>query len=125
MTDYATLARAELPIATGRYATSRYSLLTLHPLTGRRHQIRRHLHHIHHPLIGDTTHGEGRHNRLFRERFGVSRLLLHACLLECRHPADGCRLRIAAPLPKDWVHLLTSTDWDEQAATGAAAASGS
>ncbi len=76
----------------GRQAT--YSLVEVRPETGRRHQIRRHLKHIHHPIIGDTTYGRGPHNRFFREQFGLYRLLLHARSLELIHPHTGQPLRI-------------------------------
>ena len=97
VTRYRRLATVELPIPVGRYATGRYSLVEVQPQTGRTHQIRRHFKHVFHPLIGDTTYGEGRHNRLFRERFGCRRLLLHATSLAFRHPETGRSLRIAAP----------------------------
>lgn len=71
-----------------------YSLVEVQPETGRRHQIRRHLKHIHHPIIGDTTYGRGPHNRFFREQFGIYRLLLHARSLEFIHPHTGQPLRI-------------------------------
>ncbi len=73
---------------------AQYSLVEVEPVTGRRHQIRRHLKHIHHPIIGDTTYGRGAHNRFFRDRFGVYRLLLHARSLELAHPITGDPLRI-------------------------------
>lgn len=72
----------------------RYSLLEIQPQTGRRHQIRRHLKHINHPIIGDTVYGRGPQNRFFRDRFGVHRLLLHARALELEHPHTGAPLRI-------------------------------
>ncbi|MCC5866818.1 MAG: pseudouridylate synthase [Wenzhouxiangella sp.] len=87
-TNYRSLARIELPFAVGRYPSSRYSLVMAQPETGRMHQIRRHFKHIFHPVIGDTTYGEGRHNRLFRQFFGCHRLLLHAQELSFQHPAD-------------------------------------
>lgn len=71
-----------------------YSLVEVVPETGRRHQIRRHLKHIHHPIVGDTMYGRGAHNRFFRERFGVYRLLLHARSLTVPHPATGAPLHI-------------------------------
>jgi tRNA pseudouridine65 synthase len=111
VTRYRTLGRVELPVALGRYPTSRYSLVEVAPLTGRYHQVRRHFHHIFHPLIGDTTHGEGRHNRYFRDAFGVRRLLLHAHRLELRHPQTGERLRIAAPPDTEWRGLLERLGW--------------
>ena len=64
LTRYRRLATVELPVAVDTYATSRYALLHLMPETGRRHQLRRHLKHIAHPIIGDATYGKGRHNRM-------------------------------------------------------------
>jgi tRNA pseudouridine65 synthase len=113
ITDYRRLACTELPVAVGRYPSSRYALLQLNPRTGRFHQIRRHLHHIHHPVIGDTTHGEGRHNRLFRDRFGIRRLLLHAWSVGFEHPLDGRPVTITAPLGQDWLLLLRALDWGD------------
>ncbi len=92
------LARAELPIAVGRYPTARYSLVEATPHTGRRHQLRRHLHHLTHPIIGDTSYGRTEHNRLFRERFSCDRLLLAAVYLALPHPATGERVEVRAPL---------------------------
>jgi tRNA pseudouridine65 synthase len=73
-------------------------------------QIRKHFHHIFHPLIGDTSHGEGRHNRLFRERFSCHRLLLHAHRLTLPHPA-GKQLTIEAPLPAEYLRLIREFNW--------------
>ncbi|MCW9087979.1 MAG: pseudouridine synthase [Gammaproteobacteria bacterium] len=112
ITDYRTLATAELPIPVGRYSTARYSLVEIKPLTGRSRQIRKHFHHIFHPLIGDTSHGEGRHNRLYRERFGVHRLLLHAWKLAFRHPLSGEEMEIIAPLPEAFVRVMGEFGWE-------------
>jgi tRNA pseudouridine65 synthase len=85
-----------------RLATfERYSLVEALPRTGRLHQIRRHFKHISHPVIGDVRYGKGEHNRLFRERFGLHRLALHALELAFDHPKTGERLRIVAPVPED------------------------
>ncbi len=85
-----------------RLATfERYALMEARPLTGRFHQIRRHFKHLSHPLIGDVRYGKGEHNRLFRERFGLHRLALHALELAFDHPETGERMRIAAPVPED------------------------
>lgn len=90
-----------------RLATfERYALVEARPRTGRRHQIRRHFKHISHPLIGDVRYGKGEHNRLFRERFGLHRLALHALELAFDHPETGERLRILAPVPEDLTRLL-------------------
>ncbi len=89
LTRYRPLARAELPIPVRPHPSARYSWLELTPLSGRRHQLRRHLKHIFHPILGDTTHGDGHHNRLQRQRLGVRRLMLAATRLELTHPVTG------------------------------------
>lgn len=108
------LAKVELPIAVGKYPVARYSLLLAQPLTGRKHQIRRHLAHLRHPVVGCVNHGEGRHNRLFREHFNCHRLVLHAARLELTHPLTGLPLQIDAPLT-DLASLFSrlgfETDW--------------
>ncbi|AJE02308.1 pseudouridine synthase [Geobacter pickeringii] len=111
VTLYRRLAATELPVATGRYPTSRYSLVLLEPKTGRRHQLRRHLKHLRHPIIGDTTHGEGRHNRLFREQFACGRLLLHAAELTLPHPASGRAFTISAPIDAGLLALFDRLGW--------------
>ena len=98
ITGYQRLATTELPYAVGRYPTARYSLIKVNPQTGRKHQIRRHMKHIFHPIVGDTTHGDGKHNQLFREAFDCHRLLLHAAKLSFSHPVSGEALSINAPL---------------------------
>jgi tRNA pseudouridine65 synthase len=84
----------------------RYGLFEARPRTGRLHQIRRHLKHASHPIIGDSRYGKGEHNRIFRERFGFHRLALHASELGLRHPRTGEVLRLRAPLPPDFARLL-------------------
>ncbi|HVR07537.1 MAG TPA: pseudouridine synthase [Thermoanaerobaculia bacterium] len=79
----------------------RYSWLEVVPESGRLHQVRRHLKHISLPVIGDVRYGKGEHNRLFRTRFGLYRLALHAAEVRLDHPASGAPLRLAAPLPDD------------------------
>lgn len=111
VTHWRTLATAEVDMAVDRYATSRYALLELTPETGRRHQLRRHLKHLSHPIIGDATYGKGLHNRKFAERFGVARLLLHCAALTLPHPDDGRRLQFAAPLPESFAKLCDAFDW--------------
>lgn len=106
ITDYRRLATLELPVSDGRHPTSRYSLLAVTPRTGRRHQIRRHMKHIFHPLIGDTTHGDGRHNRLFREHLHCQRLLLMAFRLGFTHPDTGAEVCIRAPLDAEFARIV-------------------
>lgn len=107
ITHYRCLATTELPFAVGRYPTSRYSLAELQPKTGRKHQLRRHLKHIFHPIVGDTTHGDGKHNTLFRQQFACQRLLLHAQQLQFTHPyqAQQC-IHLKALLANDMQDLL-------------------
>ncbi|MDH5784086.1 MAG: pseudouridine synthase [Chromatiales bacterium] len=111
VTDYERLATVELPIPIGRYQSARYSLVRVIPLTGRMRQIRKHFHHIFHPLIGDTSHGEGRHNRLFRDRFDCHRLLLHAHRLTLQLPEQSLPLTIEAPLPDEFERLFEQFNW--------------
>lgn len=111
VTGFRTLARGELPVPVGRFATARYALLEVVPRTGRQHQIRRHLKHAAHPVAGDTTYGKGEHNRLFRTLFGEQRLWLLARGLELPHPASGERLRIESLLDAGWRALLARFGW--------------
>lgn len=112
VTHYRRLASIELPIPVGRYDTVRYSLVEVHPETGRYRQIRRHFKHLSHHLVGDTSHGEGRHNRLFRMNWGVHRLLLHAWKIALAHPSNGARLELVAPLDAQWQRLLDTFGWN-------------
>jgi tRNA pseudouridine65 synthase len=79
----------------------RCSLIEARPLTGRLHQIRRHLKHLSHPIVGDVTYGDGRTNRHYRAEWGLSRLCLHAERLALSHPASGEPLVLVAPLPHE------------------------
>lgn len=104
-TRYRVLRCFEWPFqADSRHATSRYALVEVSPLTGRRHQIRRHFKQIAHPLVGDTTHGKGAHNRAVAQWLGVSRLWLHAAAVDL--PTPGGALHIEAPCPGEWGPLL-------------------
>lgn len=120
-TRWRRLATAEVAIPMGRYAQQRYALLALEPETGRYQQLRRHLHHISHHLVGDTTHGRGDHNRLFRIHYGIHRLLLHAWRVELAHPRSGAPLRIEAAPDAEWMRLLQRLGWGD-ALTGPAPA---
>lgn len=101
-TRWRTLARLALPVAHGAFAQTRCALVELTPETGRRHQLRRHMKHIAHPIIGDATHGKGPLNRALAGWLGVRRLWLHACALRLPHPASGEWLTIRAPLDAGW-----------------------
>jgi tRNA pseudouridine65 synthase len=103
-----------------RLATfERYALVEAVPRTGRLHQIRRHLKHASHPLIGDVRYGKGEHNRLFRERFGLHRLALHALEIAFEHPVEGRPLRVFAPVPEDLAGPLRAMGMDQMAVAAA------
>ena len=96
ITRYETLSQVELDHSIGRYDKTRYSLVKVTPQTGRKHQIRRHLKHISHHILGDTKYGRGEHNKLLREVYNCNRLLLHAISLEITHPYTNEALKIVA-----------------------------
>ena len=85
-TAYRCLAQTELPFQSAlRYPTSRYSWAELTPHTGRKHQLRRHMKHIFHPIVGDTNYGDLRQNHAVAEHIGTQRLMLHARSLSFKH----------------------------------------
>lgn len=110
ITKFETLQSWTIPFSTGKYPNSRYSLVDVQPLTGRKHQIRRHFNHMAHPLIGDTTHGDRRHNRLFREKLDVHRLLLVARTLTFEHPVAKELITITAPLGIEFEKAIQRLD---------------
>ena len=100
-TEYSRVAQSQLELPVGRYPSARFSLVKLTPLTGRTHQLRRHLAHIRHPILGDTRHGDGTQNRFIREHFNIHRLLLRATHLELQHPNRAQNICIdAGPEPE-------------------------
>ncbi len=112
VTEYRRIATVELPHAVGRYPTARYSLVLAMPETGRTHQIRRHMKHIFHPIIGDRKYGDDRHTRFFEAHFGCERLLLHAHRMRFRHPSSGDLVTIEAPLPESFRSVVDAIGWD-------------
>lgn len=106
LTHFQRLAITEIPVEVEGYPQSRYSLLALNPATGRKHQLRRHMQHISHPIIGDTNYGRTKHNRYFAERFGYSRLMLAATELAFTHPATGQPLHIQCPPEASFMRAL-------------------
>jgi len=102
-TVWRVMHRLEWPLAFDlRFPTSRFALLELRPQEGRRHQIRRHLKHIAHPIVGDATHGKGPLNRAVAAHLGLQRLWLHAFELEVTHPLGGQRLLLRAEPGPEW-----------------------
>ncbi|MEO6926058.1 MAG: pseudouridine synthase [Rhodanobacter sp.] len=110
-TRYRRLATIEVPIELGRYPRQRYALVLAEPESGRFRQIRKHLAHVHHPVIGDCQHGRGDHNRLFKQHLGCHRMLLHAWRVSFAHPLSGESMTIEAPLDAAWASLLARFGW--------------
>lgn len=110
-TAYTTLKRAELEVPYGKHATSRYSLVEVIPQTGRMHQIRKHMSHIFHPIIGDRTHGCNKQNKLFKEQWEMTTMLLHASLLNFAHPITQEIVNIDAPLQDEFKRVMQLMNW--------------
>lgn len=101
-TRYMKLREVEIDYPVGKkHSTSRYSWLKVEIDTGRFHQIRRHMNRISHPVIGDSDHGDSRHNQFFREKLGVAGLCLHCDEIYI----EKMDLRIQAPRPRKWKRL--------------------
>jgi len=109
VTRFTRLATIELALPSAHFETSRYALVCAQPQTGRFRQIRRHLKHAFHHLIGDSSHGDGRHNRQFR-MLGVHRMLLHARRLAFVHPGTGERVEVHAPVDGQFARALALFD---------------
>ncbi|OQX39071.1 MAG: pseudouridylate synthase [Oceanospirillales bacterium LUC14_002_19_P2] len=112
ITHYRRLDTVELPVSIDRYPTSRYSLVAAYPETGRKHQIRRHMKYIAHPIIGDAKHGKGKHNRYFAESLNAGRLLLACTEMQLTHPVTWKPLCIQAPLNPVILHLFKRFQWE-------------
>ncbi len=92
------IGECEMGWPSDQHPSSRYSLVGLEPRTGRRHQLRRHMKHTSHPIIGDATHGKGRDNRQFAAETGISRLMLANIGLQVFHPKTGQPLTLTCPV---------------------------
>ncbi|MCR8922738.1 tRNA pseudouridine(65) synthase TruC [Dasania sp. GY-MA-18] len=111
ISHYQRLATIELPYCVDRYPHSRYSLVQVQPETGRKHQIRRHLKHLGHPIIGDAKHGKGVHNRFFQQQFNCHRLLLACTEIRLPHPVSQQPLTLQASLDESMSTLLQHFGW--------------
>lgn len=106
ITHFKTIEQFEIPVAHGKFKSSRYSLLELSPETGRMHQLRKHMAHIFHPIIGDRPHGCNKQNKLFLENWNMNTMLLHAQQLEFVHPLSKERITIKAELSNEFKRML-------------------
>lgn len=111
ITQLHTLKQAQLAIKQGEYTHSRYSLVQLEPKTGYKHQLRYHLKHISHPIIGDAKYGKGAINRAFAEYSSQTRLFLSAYDVEFLHPYSLQNTRLTAPLSGDFLQALDALQW--------------
>ncbi|MFI5139056.1 MAG: pseudouridine synthase [Sphingobacteriales bacterium] len=111
-TRYKTLARAELNVPLGSHTTSRYSLVEANPQSGRMHQLRKHFSHIFHPIIGDRTHGCNKQNKLFKERWELDTMLLHASQIAFNHPLTQIPVQIKAPFQDEFVRMMEIMGWE-------------
>lgn len=108
LTTYRTLEQVEIDLPFGRHATSRYSLIELTPSTGRMHQLRKHMAHILHPIIGDRPHGCNKQNKLFKDHFGMNTMLLHAARLELFHPVTDQPVSIRAGYQSEFSRMIAT-----------------
>ena len=105
-TSFRLLAKSELDIPSGKFPTSRYSLVEANPLTGRMHQLRRHFAHIFYPIIGDRPHGCNKQNKFWKENYQMDTMLLHASELTFRHPLSGEAIHVKATIQSDFQKVL-------------------
>ena len=114
-TSFVRLSKVELNHAVGRYDTTRYSLVELSPQTGRKHQLRRHMKHLSHHIVGDTKYGRGEHNKMVREHYNCHRLMLHAKSLEFVHPYFHKSIVLKASLDESWNVFKSLFSYSEDA----------
>jgi tRNA pseudouridine65 synthase len=110
-TTYQTLKQVELDVPFGKHPTSRYSLIEATPATGRMHQLRKHFAHIFHPIIGDRTHGCNKQNKLFKEKWEMDTMLLHAQSLTFIHPVTSNKIVIEASIQDEFVRVMKLMGW--------------
>lgn len=110
-TSFQPLQSCELPYAVSRYPSARFTLMKCTPHTGRYHQIRLHMRHFRHPIIGDSQHGDKPQNRAFVSHVGTPGLLLHALEFSFDHP-EGGRVELVASVPELWNRVPKATGWD-------------
>ena len=111
ITNYRTISRAEIEIPEQRHPTSRYSLVEIFPMTGRMHQIRKHFAHIFHPIIGDRPHGCNKQNKLFKEKFDMITMMLHAAEVKFVHPATNSPVCIKADVNSEFARVMALMGW--------------
>ncbi len=112
VTHFKTLLRSEINLPNGKFSTARFSLVELNPETGRMHQLRKHLAHIFHPIIGDRPHGCNKQNKLFKEHFSMMEMMLHAEKLTFKHPKSGGDILIQSTIRGEFKRMLLELHLD-------------
>jgi len=98
----------------GKSHDPRCSLLRVRPETGRHHQIRRHVRDLHHPILGDRSHGDHRENHHWKAK-GLDQLALHAIRLELDLP-EGPLVAVSPVFPRLHRVFVELPWWDEAVA---------
>ena len=111
ITSWKSLLHGEFDAPIGKYEKARFSLVALKPQTGRKHQLRRHLAHLRHPIMGDTTHGDGKQNKYFKAHLGEQRLMLHAAQLNLLHPVTNQVVKLTAAIPDSFACICEKVGW--------------
>lgn len=106
LTNLQLLSKSEVNFQIGNHPTSRYSLVLAKPQTGRMHQIRKHLAHVMHPIIGDRPHGCNKQNRYFKQELAMDTMLLHAHSLAFKHPYTEKEIFITASLQTEFLRMI-------------------
>lgn len=106
ITSYRTLEQSEIDVPLGKHQTQRYSFVEVTPETGRMHQIRKHFDHLRHPIIGDRPHGCNKQNRLFKERWAITTMMLHASEVRFVHPITGAPITIKAEFQPEFTNCM-------------------
>ena len=114
-TQFNLIDTVEIDAEIDRYPQSRFSWVEAIPNQGRTHQIRRHLKHLSHPIIGDARYGKGKYNRYFAEHLDAGRLLLHARQLKINHPITNQAITFTAELEGQIAELFKAFNWEEKA----------
>lgn len=112
-TSFKTIKKVELNLPFGKHPTSRYSLVELTPTTGRMHQLRKHMAHIFHPIIGDRPHGCNKQNKFFLEQYKMNSMLLHATELSFVHPLTRKEISLHAEYQPEFQRMLQTLQFSE------------
>lgn len=106
VTRYKSLHEAEIGVPLGKFQTSRYTLLEVYPETGRMHQIRKHMNHLRHPIIGDRPYGCSKQNRLWKSRWNMTNMMLHAHKLTFEHPTSKEQISLCADISEEMKRVM-------------------